>query len=85
MSDQNITREHTVANAHACNGIVHVVVADELTIEESRKLRHAMETAEQEAAEQRTKLVSNVHPMFAGLRDFLEDAAKAPVDDPDAA
>lgn len=85
MSDQNITREHLVANAHACDGAVHVVVGDALTVEESRQLRHAMEAAEQGAVKQQGGGESNVHPMFGGLFDLLANASKASEDDPDAA
>ncbi|WP_053353855.1 hypothetical protein [Leucobacter musarum] len=85
MSEKNVTREHTVANAHACNGAVHVVVADALTIEESRKLRHAIEAAEQKAAMQSAEIESNVHPLFVGLRDLLSDAAKSFEEGPDDA
>lgn len=85
MSEPNITREHFVANAHACDGTVHVVVDDALTVEESRKLRHAMEAAEQEAVKQQAVGESNVHPLFGGIADFLAAAAKAPEDGPDAA
>ncbi|MEJ6490502.1 hypothetical protein PQI23_12310 [Leucobacter sp. USCH14] len=85
MSEPNITREHFVANAHACDGTVHVLVNDALTVEESRKLRHAMEAAEQEAAKQQAGGESNVHPLFGGIFDFLADAARAPEGGPDAA
>lgn len=65
-----VTREAEVAAAHACGSVVHVLVADALTVAESKALRKEMKAAEAEAAEveeAESVVESHVNDIFAGL------------------
>lgn len=76
-----VTREAEVAAAHACGREVHVLVADALTVEESKALRKEMKAAEAEAAEieeMEGVIGSHVNDIFGGLLHNIGNLHRAP-------
>lgn len=76
-----VIREAEVAAAHACGSEVHVLVADALTVEESKALRKEMKAAEAEAAEvdEAERIVeSHVNDVFAGLLGSIGNLHRNP-------